>query len=149
MRPTMPRAKQSGLSQAEQTACRFIPMSTVPRCEARFLSVFEVAANFNRPILLHPVGFPNAPDYPIENRSKYEIWHILGWPYQTSVAMARLVFSGIMDRFPDLKIVTHHLGAMIPYFSDRIRYGWQQLGTRTSGENLEEVARRMRKPVIE
>lgn len=90
-----------------------------PLDEARFVPVFEVAANFNRPIMLHPVGFPNAPDYPTESRSKYEIWYILGWPYQTSVAMARLVFSGVMDRFPELKIVVHHLGAMIPYFAER------------------------------
>jgi predicted TIM-barrel fold metal-dependent hydrolase len=41
------------------------------------------------------------------------------WPYQTSVAMARLVFSGITDHFPELKIVVHHLGAMIPYFAER------------------------------
>jgi predicted TIM-barrel fold metal-dependent hydrolase len=33
-----------------------------PLDEARFLPVFEVAANFNRPIMLHPVGFPNSPD---------------------------------------------------------------------------------------
>ena len=116
-----------------------------PLDEARFLSVFEVAANFNRPILLHPVGFPNAPDYPTENRSKYEIWHILGWPYQTSVAMARLVFSGVMDRFPELKIVVHHLGAMIPYFAERAGAFWEYRCGRTADEEFSSASKRLKK----
>jgi uncharacterized protein len=114
-----------------------------------FLPVFEIAAKAGRPILLHPVRTPATPDYATETFSRYEIWTILGWPYETSVAMARMVFSGILDRFPDLKVVTHHLGAMIPYFSDRIRFGWDQLGTRTSEENLDAVAKRMKKPAID
>jgi aminocarboxymuconate-semialdehyde decarboxylase len=35
--------------------------------------------------------------------------------------MARLVFSGMMEEFPDLKIIVHHMGAMVPYFSERIK----------------------------
>ena len=116
-----------------------------PLDEARFLPVFEVAANFNRPILLHPVGFPNAPDYLTENRSKYEIWHILGWPYQTSVAMARLVFSGITDRFPELKIVVHHLGAMIPYFAERAGAFWEYRGGRTADEEFRSASKRLKR----
>jgi uncharacterized protein len=50
--------------------------------------------------------------------------------------MARIVFSGLFDRFPDLKIVTHHLGAMVPYFEGRVGPGWDQLGARTSDETL-------------
>ena len=55
-------------------------------------------------------------DYPTEERSLFEIWWTLGWPYESSVAMSRLVFSGIFDRHPNLKIITHHMGGMIPYF---------------------------------
>jgi len=116
-----------------------------PLDEPRFLPVFEVAANFNRPILLHPVGFPNAPDHPTESRSKYEIWHILGWPYQTSVSMARLVFSGIMDRFRELKIVVHHLGAMFPYFAERASTFWEYRCGRTADEEFSSAAKRLKK----
>ena len=42
------------------------------------------------------------------------MWWCFGWPYDTSVAMARLVFCGLFDRYPNLKIVTHHMGGMIP-----------------------------------
>ena len=127
----------------------FTNVKGIPLDDPRFLPVFEIAVKAGRPILLHPVRTPATPDYSTETQSRYEIWTILGWPYETSVAMARLVFSGMLDRFPDLKVITHHLGAMIPYFSDRIRYGWSQLGTRTSGENLEALAQRMKKPVVD
>jgi predicted TIM-barrel fold metal-dependent hydrolase len=44
----------------------------------------------------------------------------IGWPYETTSAMFRLVFSGILEKYPNLKVVTHHCGAMVPYFADRI-----------------------------
>jgi len=34
--------------------------------------------------------------------------------------MARLVFSGVMDKFPKIKLIIHHCGAMIPYFNQRM-----------------------------
>jgi len=72
------------------------------------------------------------PDYASEQRSRYEIWWCFGWPYDSSVAMARLVFSGLFDRHPDLRIITHHMGAMIPYFAGRIEQGWGlEMGSRT------------------
>jgi len=46
---------------------------------------------------------------------------MFGWPYDTTVAMARLVFSGIMEKYPNLKILTHHLGGLVPFYSERIR----------------------------
>ena len=69
-------------------------------------------------------------DYPSEEVSKFDTWWALGWPYETSVAMARLVFSGLFDRWPDLKLITHHCGGMIPMMEGRIESGLQLLGTR-------------------
>ena len=48
--------------------------------------------------------------------------------------MARMVFSGFFDRWPNLKIITHHLGAMAPFLEARIRLGLEQLGTREAAE---------------
>ena len=42
------------------------------------------------------------------------------WPFETSAAMARLVFGGVLDRYPELKVVTHHLGGMVPFYGARI-----------------------------
>jgi aminocarboxymuconate-semialdehyde decarboxylase len=59
--------------------------------------------------------------------------------------MQRLVFSGLFDRLPGITIVTHHLGAMIPYFEGRIGYGLDQFGTRTADEDYDALRRSMRK----
>jgi aminocarboxymuconate-semialdehyde decarboxylase len=63
--------------------------------------------------------------------------------------MARLVFSGIFDRCPDIKIVTHHMGAMIPYFEGRVGYGWDQLGSRTSDEDYASLLHSMKKRPVD
>jgi aminocarboxymuconate-semialdehyde decarboxylase len=117
-----------------------------PEC----LPIFERAVAHHRvPIWLHPARGANTPDYPTEKKSKYEIWQVLGWPYETSVAMARLVFSGMLDRFPEMVIVTHHLGAMIPYFEGRVGPLFDQLGTRTSDEDYASLLKGMARRPIE
>jgi predicted TIM-barrel fold metal-dependent hydrolase len=63
--------------------------------------------------------------------------------------MARLVFSGMFDRLPKLRIITHHLGAMAPFFDKRIGYGWDQLGARTSDEDYEGLRKRMKKRPVD
>ena len=84
-------------------------------------------------------------DYKSEEKSKFEIWWTFGWPYETSAAMARIVFSGIMDKLPELKIVAHHLGAMVPYFEGRVGPGWDQLGKRTTDEDYGALLKSMKK----
>lgn len=116
-----------------------------PLDDPAFLPVFEKMAELNLPIWLHPARSAAFPDYTTEQKSKYEIWWIFGWPYETSVAMTRIVLAGFFDRFPDLKIITHHLGAMIPYFSGRIGPGLDQLGARTEDEDLSLYVRRLKK----
>jgi len=100
-------------------------------------------------VLLHPARGAGFADYPGEPASKYEIWWTFGWPYETSAAMARLVFSGLFDRHPNIKIIAHHMGAMIPFFDARIRHGWAQLGKRTSDGDAAEVLRTLRKPPLD
>ena len=114
-----------------------------------FQPLFEEAARREAVIWLHPTRNAATPDYPTEDRSLYEIWWTFGWPYETSVAMARLVFSGLFDRFPNIKIITHHMGAMIPYFEGRVGYGWDQLGTRTTDEDYTALLRGMKKRPID
>ena len=100
-----------------------------------FEPIFAAMADYDLPIWMHPARGANFPDYLSEDKSKYEIWWTLGWPYETSAAMARFVFTGLFDRYPDIKIITHHLGGMIPYFEGRVGPGWDQIGTRTSDED--------------
>lgn len=111
-----------------------------------FLPLFDAMAGYDLPILLHPIRGAEFPDYLTEKRSLYEIWWTFGWPYETSVAMARLVFSKLFLRHPNLKVVAHHMGAMVPYFAGRVGPGWDQLGKRTTDEDyavlLEQLGRR-------
>jgi predicted TIM-barrel fold metal-dependent hydrolase len=116
-----------------------------PLDEERFFPVFEMAARHGKPVLLHPSRGSSMPDYATEDRSRYEIWWTFGWPYETSAAMARLVFSGFMDRLPGLKVMAHHLGAMVPYFEGRVGPGWDQLGKRTTDEDLSGVLTRLKR----
>ena len=113
----------------------FSNVNGLPLDDARFWPLFETADRLRCPILLHPARGAGFPDYPGEQKSRYEIWWTFGWPYETSAAMQRLVFSRLFDRLPAIRIVTHHLGAMIPYFEGRIGYGLDQFGTRTADED--------------
>jgi len=102
-------------------------------------------AEIDLPIWIHPARAANFPDYLTEKKSKYEIWWTFGWPYETSVAMARIVFAGYFDKYPNLKIISHHLGAMIPYFEGRVGPGWDQLGSRTSDEDYTVILKQLKK----
>ncbi len=97
-----------------------------------FAPLFDAMAEYDMPIWIHPTRGIDFADYESEDESLYEIWWTLGWPYETSVFMARMVFSGLFDRLPEIKIITHHMGAMIPFFEGRIGPGWDQIGKRTA-----------------
>jgi aminocarboxymuconate-semialdehyde decarboxylase len=120
-----------------------------PLDRPEYLALFERMAAFDLPVWLHPFRGADVSDYAAESKSLYEIWWTFGWPYETSVAMSRLVFSGIFDRHPGLKIITHHLGAMAPYFEGRVGPGWDQLGSRTSDEDYGDLLKRLKKRPID
>jgi len=92
----------------------------VPLDHPRFEPVFATVTRLGAALWLHPTRSAVWADYPAESRSKYGIWWSLGWPYETSVCMARLVYSGCFDRHPGLTVITHHAGAMVPHFAGRL-----------------------------
>ena len=120
-----------------------------PLDSPEFLPLFEEAVRRDIPIWIHPARGADFPDYLTETKSQYEIWWTFGWPYETSVMMARLVFAGYFDKFPTLKIITHHMGGMIPYFEGRVGYGWDQLGTRTSDVDYKALLKSMKKRPVD
>ena len=117
----------------------------LPLDDERFYPIFEIAAKHDRPVFLHPSRGADFPDYLSEGKSKYEIWWTFGWPYETSVAMARLVFSQMLDKLPNLKVLAHHLGAMVPFFEGRVGPGWDQLGKRTTDEDYASLLKALKK----
>ena len=123
----------------------FSNVNGAPLTAAPTMPLFDLMSKHDLPIWLHPARGADRPDYTTEKKSHYEIWWTLGWPYETSVAMAHIVFAGLFDRHPDLKIITHHLGGMIPYFEGRVGPGWDQLGTRTSDEDYTALLRSLKR----
>ncbi|MCC6778452.1 MAG: amidohydrolase [Hyphomicrobiales bacterium] len=98
-----------------------------------------------KPIWLHPARGASMPDYIDEKRSLYEIWWTFGWSYETATCMARLVFSKIMDTHPNLKIITHHFGGIVPMLEGRIGPGWDVLGSRTTDEDYVALRKSLKK----
>lgn len=99
-----------------------------PECFA----LYELMNELDRPLWLHPYRDERFADYASEDESLYEIWWALGWPYESAVAMTRLVFGGLFDRFPDLKVITHHVGGIIPMLENRLSPGLDVIGNRTA-----------------
>ena len=121
-----------------------------PLDDPEFFPVFERMANHHKlPIWMHPFRPGTRSDYPDEERSRYEIWQVLGWPFETSVAMSRMVFSGLLEKLPDLRIITHHCGGMLPYFAGRAESLWAQLGSRSADGSEADVLKRLSKPPID
>ena len=82
--------------------------------------VYEQIEKADLPVFMHPVnpiGQPGIHDYRLDLT--------LGFPFDTTLAAARLVFGGVMERFPNLKICLAHLGGALPYLQERLDIGWR------------------------
>lgn len=87
-----------------------------------FMPLYEKMATYDLPIWLHPFTGPTKPYYPGEQESKYNLAAIVGWPHATTMAMVRLAGSGLFERLPNLKFLTHHAGGTVPYLIKRIEH---------------------------
>src|SRR6266511_2451225 len=113
------------------------------------VQIFATMAELDLPIWLHPARTASMSDYSKEQKSRFEMWWCFGWPYDTSVAMVRMVFCGLFDRYPRLKIITHHLGGMIPYYDGRVGAGLEVLGSRTSDEDYSKILPSLKRPHLD
>jgi uncharacterized protein len=116
-----------------------------PLDRPEFEPFFAAMNKSGTPIWMHPARGANHPDYLDEKKSKYEIWWTFGWSYETAAAMARLVFSKTLDKYPNLKIIVHHFGGIVPMLEGRIGPGWDQIGARTSDEDLSILRKSLKK----
>ena len=98
----------------------FSDINGQPLDSPKFRPLYAKMAEYNLPIWLHPVKPPSQPDYPGEKYSKYLACMVFSWPYQTTLAMNRLVYSGILEDYSSLNFITHHCGGMVPHFAERI-----------------------------
>ena len=126
----------------------FTNVAGKPLSAPEFRPIFARMAAHDLPVWVHPMRGPNFSDYASEQASENEIWFSFGWPYETTACMTRLIYSGIFDELPGLKIISHHMGGMIPYFSGKINLGFRQIFFGTSERNpAAEEAGLKRRPI--
>ncbi|TMH15315.1 MAG: amidohydrolase [Betaproteobacteria bacterium] len=119
-----------------------------PLSAPEFRPIFRSMVKHDLPVWIHPIRGPQFSDYASEKASEHEIWFTFGWPYETTACVTRLIFSGIYDELPSLKIITHHMGGMVPFYAGKIDLGFDQIFHGKTTEN--PVARKAglkRRPV--
>lgn len=82
-----------------------------------FFPFYKMVAEHDLPILIHPTSWNSYPLVDMGNG--WRMMHAFGWPFDTTQAVWRLIFGGVIDEFPSLKIVLHHMGGMLPFFARR------------------------------
>lgn len=80
--------------------------------DPEFEPIFAKAAELDLPLWLHPVFDQRKPDNNL----------VFSWEYELSQAMLQLVQNDAFKKYPNLKILVHHAGAMVPFFSGRINH---------------------------
>jgi aminocarboxymuconate-semialdehyde decarboxylase len=120
-----------------------------PLDRPQYLPFWKKMNDLGKPIWLHPARGAEMPDYADETKSLYEIWWTFGWSYETAAAMARLVFSKIIDTHPNLKIITHHFGGIVPMLEGRLGPGNDVLGSRTTDADYVSLRQSLKKRVLD
>ncbi len=83
--------------------------------QPEFEEFFAEAEKIGVPILIHP---QNA--YGKENLQKYMLTAVIGYPAETALTAAYMIFDGFLEKHPDIKIILSHLGGFIPYLYRRL-----------------------------
>lgn len=131
----------------------FIPVATVPRLTGEFVDEVDRAVsdlgmagvqtftniegkNLDEPVFdeffaaMNRAGVPlwiHPQLYPWHDYSPEDTWiyKALGWPFDSTVALSRLIFNGVLDSYPNLRVVSHHLGGFLPFVDERLRSFYQ------------------------
>ncbi|MGD8535551.1 MAG: amidohydrolase family protein [Candidatus Aminicenantes bacterium] len=87
--------------------------------DQRFWPMYERANDLNAVFYIHP-NFPVG----VEAMTEYWLMPLVGFTFDTTLAAAKLVFSGVVEKFPNIKWVLAHLGGAIPYLAERLDRGY-------------------------
>jgi aminocarboxymuconate-semialdehyde decarboxylase len=91
-----------------------------PLDSPEFEPLYARMAQYDLPMWIHPIRGVEHPDYRTEEKSIYDIIGMFDWPHETTIAMARLAFSGLLEKYPNLKFITHHCAGTVPYLEGRM-----------------------------
>ena len=119
-----------------------------PLDEPEFAPLFDAVGKHGLPIWLHPARTAETPDYRSEKMSRFDAWSRFGWPYETSVAMYRIVLSGAFDRSA-VSVIAHHCGAMLPMFEGRVARGFATAGMRSRDTDYVDRIKGLKRPPMD
>ena len=89
-----------------------------------YFPFYEKIVEHDLPVLIHGTHWECSPLMDMDNAWRF--LHVFGWDYDGTQALWRLIFGGVIDRYPSLKIVTHHLGNYFPFFVRRIEQNFNK-----------------------
>ena len=120
-----PAASVAELTRAMTTlgmpgAMVFSNVNGVALADARFEPLWAEANRLNAIIHIHPTD-----PVGVEAMTDYWLMPLVGFLMDTTLAAAKLVFSGVAERYPNIKWVLSHLGGAIPYLCERFDRGWE------------------------
>ncbi len=150
-------AKDAGVAEAKRAVKElgalgvqiYTNVNGKPLDRPEYLPFWDNMSQLGIPVWMHPARGAEMPDYITEDKSLYEIWWTFGWSYETATAMMRLVYSKIMDNHPDLKLITHHFGGIVPMLEGRIGPGNDVMGSRTSDQDYVSLRKGLKKRVLD
>jgi aminocarboxymuconate-semialdehyde decarboxylase len=87
--------------------------------DRRFWPLYEKADQLKAVFYIHP-SFPVG----VEAMTEYWLMPLVGFPFDTTLAAAKLVFSGVVEKYPGIRWVLGHLGGAIPYLAERLDRGY-------------------------
>lgn len=100
-------------------AMLFSNVNGVALSDLRYWPLYEKASELGAVLYIHPVH-----PVGVEAMTEYWLMPLVGFPFDTTLAAAKLVFSGVMERFPRIRWVLAHLGGAIPYLAERLDRGF-------------------------
>ena len=118
-----PEASVSELEHAFSLGIRgatvFSNINGIALSDQRFWGLYEKADNLNAVFYIHP-SFPVG----VEAMKEYWLMPLIGFTFDTTLAAAKLVFSGVVEKFPGIRWVLGHLGGAIPFLAERLDRGY-------------------------
>jgi aminocarboxymuconate-semialdehyde decarboxylase len=88
--------------------------------EPRFRPFWAAVAAKQIPIIIHPNGYPES-----QRLGSYFLVNCIGNPLETMVAATRLIFSGLFEEHPGLRVVLPHGGGYLPFYAARADHTWR------------------------
>lgn len=88
--------------------------------DERFRPFFAAVQELGAVLFLHPTGFTQG-----DRLAAYHLNNVIGNPLDTTVALAHLIYGGVLDTFPGLKICVAHGGGMLPAYAGRFDHAFR------------------------